>query len=330
MHLWSGLALPVPVLAVLAGRWRHGLRRDAARISRWTRDDRRWVRSLGPRPEHRGGQVQRRAEAQRAVHRRRPAGLAADRSDARLARPLPRLVAQRRDDGARLGRLRHLAGGVRSHPEGAERAGRAPGDGLRSGARGVGEAAPTPLVRPGRSGRAGRTTVSDLYDDRDPFQEDPVDVRIGVTYSPKELDIELADDADPVDVKADIEAAARRERGRLDHRPPGPPGRRARRQGRLRRDRHARRRPPHRVRHSVTPTSSTDACCSSPARGASARPRSRPGSACWPPSGASARSSARSTPRATWPASSRSARPASSPVRCSRASSRCRWTPRSR
>jgi hypothetical protein len=34
-----------------------------------------------------------------------------------------------------------------------------------------------------------------------------VDVRIGVTYSPKELDIELAEDADPADVKAGIEAA---------------------------------------------------------------------------------------------------------------------------
>jgi hypothetical protein len=34
-----------------------------------------------------------------------------------------------------------------------------------------------------------------------------VDVRIGVTYSPKELDIELADDADPTQVKADIAAA---------------------------------------------------------------------------------------------------------------------------
>jgi len=33
-----------------------------------------------------------------------------------------------------------------------------------------------------------------------------VDVRIGVTYSPKELDIELADDADPAKVKAEIEA----------------------------------------------------------------------------------------------------------------------------
>jgi Protein of unknown function (DUF3107) len=34
-----------------------------------------------------------------------------------------------------------------------------------------------------------------------------VDVRIGVTYSPKELDIELAEDADPAQVKAGIEAS---------------------------------------------------------------------------------------------------------------------------
>ena len=32
-----------------------------------------------------------------------------------------------------------------------------------------------------------------------------MDVRIGVTYSPKELDLELADDADPDAVKANIE-----------------------------------------------------------------------------------------------------------------------------
>jgi formate dehydrogenase subunit gamma len=50
IHMWSGLALPVPLLAVLVSRWRVGLRRDAARISRWTRDDRRWFRSLGRDP----------------------------------------------------------------------------------------------------------------------------------------------------------------------------------------------------------------------------------------------------------------------------------------
>ena len=34
-----------------------------------------------------------------------------------------------------------------------------------------------------------------------------MDVRIGVTYSPKELDIELADDVDRDKLKGDIEAA---------------------------------------------------------------------------------------------------------------------------
>ena len=34
-----------------------------------------------------------------------------------------------------------------------------------------------------------------------------VDVRIGVTYSPKELDLELADDTEPDAVRAQVESA---------------------------------------------------------------------------------------------------------------------------
>jgi hypothetical protein len=34
-----------------------------------------------------------------------------------------------------------------------------------------------------------------------------VDVRIGVTYTPKEIDVELGEGADPASVKADVEAA---------------------------------------------------------------------------------------------------------------------------
>ena len=34
-----------------------------------------------------------------------------------------------------------------------------------------------------------------------------MDVRIGVTYSPKEIDLELGDGADAAAIKADIEAA---------------------------------------------------------------------------------------------------------------------------
>ena len=34
-----------------------------------------------------------------------------------------------------------------------------------------------------------------------------MDVRIGVTYSPKELEVELGDDADPTKLKGEIDAA---------------------------------------------------------------------------------------------------------------------------
>lgn len=34
-----------------------------------------------------------------------------------------------------------------------------------------------------------------------------MDVRIGVTYTAKEIDIELADDADPAQVQADVDSA---------------------------------------------------------------------------------------------------------------------------
>jgi hypothetical protein len=43
----------------------------------------------------------------------------------------------------------------------------------------------------------------------------PVDVRIGVTYTPKEIDVELGSDADAAAVKADIEQALSNEHGVL-------------------------------------------------------------------------------------------------------------------
>ncbi len=75
-----------------------------------------------------------------------------------------------------------------------------------------------------------------------------VDVRIGVTYSPKELEVELGDEGRPRKLKAEIDAALGGHRRPLADRPPGPPGGGARRQGRLRGDRQPRRRPPHRLR----------------------------------------------------------------------------------
>jgi formate dehydrogenase subunit gamma len=49
VHVISGLLLPLPLLAAYAGPWRSGLRRDVRRLARWSRDDRRWLMSLGRR-----------------------------------------------------------------------------------------------------------------------------------------------------------------------------------------------------------------------------------------------------------------------------------------
>lgn len=55
VHVISGLLLPVPLLLAYAGRWRGGLRRDVRRFARWSRDDTRWLSSLGRRGRERMG-----------------------------------------------------------------------------------------------------------------------------------------------------------------------------------------------------------------------------------------------------------------------------------
>ncbi len=49
VHVIAGLLLPLPLLLAYAGPWRVGLRRDVRRLARWSRDDRRWLWSLGRR-----------------------------------------------------------------------------------------------------------------------------------------------------------------------------------------------------------------------------------------------------------------------------------------
>ena len=44
IHVIAGLALPVPLVVGLVGRWGAGLRRDLGRLNRWSRDDGRWLR----------------------------------------------------------------------------------------------------------------------------------------------------------------------------------------------------------------------------------------------------------------------------------------------
>jgi formate dehydrogenase subunit gamma len=50
IHLWAGIALPVPLLVALVGPWGARMRRDARRVNLWTRDEIRWLRTLGKSP----------------------------------------------------------------------------------------------------------------------------------------------------------------------------------------------------------------------------------------------------------------------------------------
>ncbi|MFI5035644.1 MAG: cytochrome b/b6 domain-containing protein [Acidimicrobiales bacterium] len=47
IHLWCGIALPVPLLVAMVGPWGRRLRADLRRISVWTRREVRWLRTLG-------------------------------------------------------------------------------------------------------------------------------------------------------------------------------------------------------------------------------------------------------------------------------------------
>ncbi len=44
VHVVAGLALPVPIIVGLLGRWGRRLRADLGRLNRWSTDDRRWLR----------------------------------------------------------------------------------------------------------------------------------------------------------------------------------------------------------------------------------------------------------------------------------------------
>ena len=47
IHLWTGVALPFPLIVSLIGPWGARMRKDAKRINRWTRDELRWLRTFG-------------------------------------------------------------------------------------------------------------------------------------------------------------------------------------------------------------------------------------------------------------------------------------------
>jgi formate dehydrogenase subunit gamma len=46
IHVYTGLALPIPLVVALCGSWGKALRADLRRFNRWTKDDREWLRAL--------------------------------------------------------------------------------------------------------------------------------------------------------------------------------------------------------------------------------------------------------------------------------------------
>ncbi len=46
VHVWCGLALPVPLAVAVAGRWGSALRADLRRFNRWSHGDRLWLGAL--------------------------------------------------------------------------------------------------------------------------------------------------------------------------------------------------------------------------------------------------------------------------------------------
>jgi len=50
IHLWCGLALPIPIIVSMLGPWGRAMRRDVKRINAWTHQEIRWLFSLGRTP----------------------------------------------------------------------------------------------------------------------------------------------------------------------------------------------------------------------------------------------------------------------------------------
>jgi formate dehydrogenase subunit gamma len=46
IHVYTGVALPIPVLLALCGWWGRSVRDDVRRFNRWTKDDRDWLKAL--------------------------------------------------------------------------------------------------------------------------------------------------------------------------------------------------------------------------------------------------------------------------------------------
>ena len=49
IHVWTGVALPIPLLISMLGPWGARMRRDLRRVNLWTRDEIAWIESSRPK-----------------------------------------------------------------------------------------------------------------------------------------------------------------------------------------------------------------------------------------------------------------------------------------
>ena len=47
VHVWTGVAMPLPFVVAYLGGWRDAVRRDVRRLARWSWEDRRWLWTRG-------------------------------------------------------------------------------------------------------------------------------------------------------------------------------------------------------------------------------------------------------------------------------------------
>src|SRR5450755_615744 len=47
IHLWSGLAVPLPIILSVLGPWGQAMRADVRRFNLWTRQEIQWIRTMG-------------------------------------------------------------------------------------------------------------------------------------------------------------------------------------------------------------------------------------------------------------------------------------------
>ena len=161
IHVYSGLALPVPFLLLYAGRWRSGFRRDARRLGRFLHDDWRWLRTRGRATDLRLGKF----NAGQKLNAIFVAGvlpvMLMTGSIMFWNKPFSRQLAHRRDLRPRLGIRRSVLRGRRPHREGDGRAGDASLDLPRFRTEELGRSAPPALARRGHRAGRGASTSDD-------------------------------------------------------------------------------------------------------------------------------------------------------------------------